>query len=176
MGLCPAAENRGRFGQAPHAGVHVRYSGHRARTNRAGELLADILPERVVSGPPISATLGTYAADLHGLQEMMVSMMASPELMHRLMGHLRDAALAGMRAVEESGLLSANNTGPMTCSEPVGPHDGPVTYKNYGVMANSQEFDAVGRLCARVLPRVSGPSSSSIEMSAIDAARTRPIN
>ncbi len=112
--------------------------------NRAGELLADILPVRVVSGPPISATLGTYAADLHGLQEMMVSMMASPELMHRLMGHLRDAALAGMRAVEESGLLSANNTGPMTCSEPVGPHDGPVTYKNCWVMANSQEFDAVG--------------------------------
>ncbi len=112
--------------------------------NRAGDLFADIMPVRVTAAPPLNATLVTYAADLIGLQEMMVSMMAAPELIHRLMAYLRDASLAGMKAVAESGTLSPNNTGPMVCSDPVGPQDGPVTYRNCWVMANSQEFDAVG--------------------------------
>ena len=117
----------------------------REALERAEELLGDILPVRLVSGPPMSATLGTAAADLRGLEQMMMDMIAEPELMHWLMAFLRDAALRGMDQVASTGLLAPNNTGPMTCSDPFGPEpvDGKYSYLNCWCSANSQEFDQV---------------------------------
>ena len=51
-----------------------------ARTRRE-DLLGDILPVRVTAAPLLSATLGTAAADLRGLEQMMLDMAAQPELM-----------------------------------------------------------------------------------------------
>jgi hypothetical protein len=117
----------------------------RRRLERASELLGDILPVRAVCGAPLAATLGTDAADLMGLEAMMLNMAAEPEVVHRLMAHLRDAALAALDAVEAAGLVTANNSGPMTESDPVGAPaaDGKPTFANCWCSANSQEFDQV---------------------------------
>lgn len=112
--------------------------------SRADDLLGDILPVRLVCGAPMDSSL-CAAADLRGLSEMMMDMIAEPELMHRLMSHLRDGILRAMDQVEETGLLTPNNTGPMLCSDPItpGPADGKLTYKSLWTMVNSQEFDQV---------------------------------
>jgi hypothetical protein len=107
------------------------------------EIIGDILPVRVTADAPLSATLGTALAELRGLEQMMMDMLAEPGLIHRLMAYLRDAALSAMDQVEASGILSANNHGPMTCSDAIGSSDTKVTYKNLWCMANSQEFDQV---------------------------------
>ena len=113
--------------------------------DRASDLLGDILPVKLVRQSPLTAGLQTYAADLRGLSQMMWDMIDAPHLMHRLMAYLRDSVLGAMSQVEETGLLTPNNTGPMTCSDPVGPAsaDGRCTFKNLWEMANSQEFDPV---------------------------------
>jgi hypothetical protein len=50
-----------------------------------------------------------------------------------------------MEQVAATGLLTPNNLGPMTCSDPLGERDGDaaIGYQNMWVMANSQEFGAV---------------------------------
>ncbi|MHB9024131.1 MAG: hypothetical protein ACYC7E_08135 [Armatimonadota bacterium] len=111
---------------------------------QADELLGDILPVRRICGPQLGATLGGPAADLRGLTEMMMDTLAEPELMHRLMAYLRDCTLENMRQVAATGLLTANNAGPMFCSDPLGePVDGKFAYANLWGAANSQEFDQI---------------------------------
>lgn len=115
------------------------------RLERQGDLFGDILPPRLVCNHPLSATLGLYAADLRGLEEMMMDTVVNPGLLHRLMVYLRDCVLGAMRQVEDTGLLTPNNTGGMTCSDFFGPEprNGKITYKNCWEMANSQEFDMI---------------------------------
>jgi hypothetical protein len=112
---------------------------------RAHDLLGDILPVRRICDLPLGATLCTYAAELRGLAQLMLDMALQPDLVHRLMAYLRDATLRGMDFVEESGLLTRNSNGPMTCSDPIGPEPtgSKITCKNLWCMANSQELDGV---------------------------------
>jgi hypothetical protein len=115
------------------------------RLGRAHDLLGDILPVRATCDAPLTATLGTVAADLRGLAQIMMDMAAAPERMHRLMTSIRDAVLGAMAQIEATGLLTLNNVGPMVCSDPIddpGP-DGTISYKNLWVMPNSQEFQSV---------------------------------
>jgi hypothetical protein len=114
------------------------------RFERASELLGDIAPVRVTGGPPLGATYGSAAADLRGLEQMMVDMADNPALLHRLMAHLRDATLAAMDEVERAGIVTPNTDDPMTASDPIGePENGVYCLRNCWCMANSQEFDAV---------------------------------
>lgn len=114
------------------------------RHSRALELLGDIMPVKLVAGPPLGGTICTPAANLVGLSPLMLDLAIKPDFVHRLMGYLRDAVLSGVDAVEESGYLTPNNHGPMTCSDPIGePKDGEYTCQNLWMMANSQEFDQV---------------------------------
>jgi hypothetical protein len=112
---------------------------------QAEALLGDILPVRIVAGTLLSATLGTAAADLRGLEQMMMDMIEAPELMHRLMAYLRDANLSALDQLEATGLITPNNHGPMTCSDPIGERgaNGGASCKNLWCMTNSQEFDQV---------------------------------
>ncbi len=113
--------------------------------SKADDLLGDIMPVKLTCGIPLHATLCYYAAELRGLSELMMDMAVEPELVHRLMAHIRDSVLAAMDQVEEMGLLSFNNNGFMYCSDPIG-EPGPggrLTCANLWGNANSQEFDQV---------------------------------
>jgi len=125
------------------------FSYNAAKTNerleRMSDLLGDIAPVRLGAGPLLGATLGNAAADLRGLEQMMVDMTDRPDLSQRLMGYLRDAVLGSLDVVEETGLVTPNNTGPMTTSDPLGAagSDGRFSFRACWCMANSQEFDGV---------------------------------
>jgi hypothetical protein len=112
---------------------------------QTADLLAGTMPLKLTAGPLLSATLGTAAADLRGLEPMMMDMATKPAFLHRLMTYLRDATLSAIDQVEASGLLSPNNIGPMTCSNPIGAmgKDNKLTCRNLWCMADSQEFDQV---------------------------------
>lgn len=125
-----------------------RFTYNEAKTNeryeRMSDLLGDIAPVRIKGGAPRGATLGTAAADLRGLEQTMVDMADNPELLHRLMAHMRDAVLAGLDEAERAGIVTPNTDDPMTASDPIGaPQGGTYSLKNCWGMANSQEFDAV---------------------------------
>jgi hypothetical protein len=109
------------------------------------ELFGDIAPVQLHVGAPMGATFGSWVAELRGLEQMMVDMYDNPRLLHRLMAHLRDAALASMDVAEQTGLVTPNIDGPMTESEPIGEPatDGTHTLLNCWCMANSQELDQV---------------------------------
>jgi hypothetical protein len=111
-----------------------------AAVSETHDVLGGVLPVRLVCGAPLSATLCTTAAELRGLSELMLDMAVRPRLVHRLMAHVRDGVLHAMRQVADAGLLTPNNHGPMTCSDPLGP---PGLYASMWCMANSQEFDQV---------------------------------
>lgn len=113
---------------------------------RSEELLGDIMPVKLICDSGYdNATLGTAAADLRGLEQLMMDAIVEPQLLHRLMAHLHNAKMRTLDSLETSGLLIPNNYGPMLCSDPVGPQPPSETYtlKNCWCAGNSQEFDQV---------------------------------
>ena len=77
---------------------------------------------RLSCGPPLHSVC-VWAAELRGLSNLMLDMAVAPELVHRLMAHLRD----GITVDAPGGgyrLLTPNNIGGMFCSDPVGPDPG----------------------------------------------------
>ncbi len=112
--------------------------------SRAGDWIGDILPVRIVCGPPLGATLGSYLDQLRGMAGMLEDLAFAPAVMHRVMAKLTEGVLRGLRAAEDSGVLSPNNYGGMTCSDPIGESpDGRTRLCNLWVCANSQEFQEV---------------------------------
>ena len=113
--------------------------------SRAHDLIGDILPVKLTCGASINATLATQATELRGLGEIMMDMAAQPQLVHRLMAHLRDGALSTLDQMEATGLLTFNGTGPMFTSDPIGPEpaNGRLTCANLWGHANNQEFDLI---------------------------------
>jgi hypothetical protein len=119
--------------------------GTRHRVAEAAELLAGIMPVRVVCGLPHCPTLCTAAAELMGLDALMLNMAVNPDMVHRLMAFLQEATLASMDQVERMGLLSENNDAEMYCSDSLkkGPASEPVRICDLWGAANSQEFQLV---------------------------------
>lgn len=117
----------------------------RRRREEAEWLFDGVMPVKVVAGAPLGATLCTYAADLLGLDGMMLYMATRPRMVHRLMALLRDAVMGAMDVAEATRLLAENNTGEMTCSDGLktSPADQPVSLRDMWGFANSQEFDQV---------------------------------
>jgi len=115
------------------------------RLDAARELLGDILPVRVTGGLPLSPTMCTAAADLVGLDALMLNMAARPEMIHRLMAFLQRATLRSMDRLEAMCVLSENNHGEMYCSDSLktSPPSEPVRVGDLWGAANSQEFDQV---------------------------------
>ena len=114
---------------------------------RMEELLDDVIPVKLVCNPGydnLSATLGTAASELRGLEQLMMDTIIEPQLLHQLMAHVRDAKMRELDAWEASGLL-VPNSGPMLCSDPVGQQsvEGKLNLKNCWCTGNSQEFDQV---------------------------------
>jgi len=113
--------------------------------SRAQDLIGDILPVKLTCGLSIGTNLCGPAMALRGLEQIMLDMIAEPELAHRLMSHFQGAVLSAMDQIEATGLLTPNNTGPMHCSDPIGSQspDGKLTLKNLWGGADTQEFDQV---------------------------------
>ncbi len=122
----------------------------RRRIERVGEIFGDILPPRRVCLPPLVPTF-SEASELRGLERMMLDTMDEPELLHRVMAHLRDSNLAALDVLEKAGILSPNHDlpfspmGPSIYSDPLGaiPPGGAATAANLWCAANSQEFDQI---------------------------------
>lgn len=130
--------------------VVPKYSYNKQATNhlmeKTHELLGDIMEVRLQYGPDFdSATMGTAAADLRGLEQMMMDMIAQPKLMHRLAKYLLEAQQSKLDTWEQSGMITPNNNMPMLLSDPVGnpKADGSLSLSNCWCAANSQEFDQV---------------------------------
>jgi len=109
------------------------------------ELLGDILPVRLVCGPPLTTWVNTALDQLRGMSAMMLDLALQPHLVHRLLAKLLEASLRALRAAEDTGLLTPNNYGGMYCSDPINdpPPNGPYRLHHLWATANSQEFDEV---------------------------------
>jgi hypothetical protein len=119
-------------------------AGTEQALDRAHELLGDILPVRLTCDAPFGAGLSGLAASLRGQGELMWDLADRPDLVHRLMAHLRDGILAAQQAREGTGLLTLNNTGPMYLSEPPrDPQPGDVRLSDLWISTESQDFDQV---------------------------------
>ncbi|NLW86621.1 MAG: hypothetical protein GXY38_07080 [Planctomycetes bacterium] len=110
---------------------------------KLSDVFGDILPVHIKFYPPYRLTLGTAAADLRGMEQMMMDMIIEPQLMHRLMAHLRDVDISIMDQAQKNGWISRNNTGGMYTSENIGPENKSATLENCWAAANSQEYDQV---------------------------------
>ena len=108
-------------------------------------LLKGILPVCLELSPSFGiGTLGSAAADLRGLEQIMMDMAVDPKLVHRLMAYLRDATLAQLETIEQDACFVPNTHEPMLFSDPIGmPQGQKFTLKNCWCAANSQEFDQV---------------------------------
>ena len=130
--------------------VIPKYSYNEAASSelleKTDKLLGDIINVKMQFGPGYdSATLGTAAADLRGLEQIMMDMIAEPELMHRLMKYLFASRMNQLDLWENSAKITPNNNMPMLLSDPVGRSnpDGTSSLANCWCAGNSQEFDQV---------------------------------
>lgn len=73
------------------------------------DLLGDLLPVTIRTGLFGCSMLTHRVVELMGMQAFFIAMLDTPELVHRLMGYLRDNALRVMRWAEDEGLLRVNN-------------------------------------------------------------------
>lgn len=100
-----------------------QYTYNRNKTTRRlsqmAEILADVMPVKLTCSPPLQPGQGAYLEHLRGMEPMLSDLAFRPDLVHRAMAKLTEGILGAMRAAEETGLLTANNIGPMTCSDPL---------------------------------------------------------
>ena len=75
----------------------------------AEDLVGDILPVRRRGESVCRAKLTRVLIHLRGLQQMMLDMYDNPQLLHNLMGFLRDDFLREWQIYEREGVLSPNN-------------------------------------------------------------------
>ena len=110
-----------------------------------GDLLGEAMPVRQTCQPPLGPMFSVFLDQLRGMAPMLEDIAFRPELVHRAMAKLTEGVLGSMRAAEETGLLTPDHYGPMTCSDPINgvPADGKVRLHNLWGVANSQEFQNV---------------------------------
>lgn len=114
------------------------------RVDRMSELLGDVMPVRRSGAPALRPMHSVYLEQLRGMEAMLGDLAFRPDLVHRTMAKLTEGILGSMRVAEEAGVLTPNNTSPMTCSDPVGErYDDKVGLHNLWTGANSQEFQMV---------------------------------
>jgi hypothetical protein len=118
-----------------------------AATARLEEVLSGVMPVRLVpfGGYFSIATICQPAADLRGMEQMMMDMVLEPELVHRLMNVFYEGAMRFLDAVEEAGKIVPNNDEAMLLSDPLLGGDGEKDYslKDCWIAGNSQELDQV---------------------------------
>ena len=122
---------------------------NKAKTEERASMMQDILgntmPVKLECAPPIRAEQGTILEQLRGMSQMLEDFALIPDIVNRALGKITEGILNGIRAAEESGLLSQNNTGPMRCSDLLRPDSGGdvVRLCDTWVDVASQEFQLV---------------------------------
>ena len=125
------------------------YTYNEAKTKQAAarmqEALGEAMAVRLTCGVPLGAGLGGMATHLRGMEQLMYDMADRPDLVHRLMSHLKTGVLKAHKAVEETGLLTLNNNGPMYCSDLPrnDAHPSNITLGDLWIGTESQEFQEV---------------------------------
>lgn len=116
-----------------------------AMMDRLQELMGDILPLKSIHVTPLSACVAYWAAELRGLEQIMLDAVMEPELLHRLMAHIRDAMLQWLDMTEANSLVTPYTIDPTYYSDPIGSPkaDGSYTFKNCWSHASAQELDQV---------------------------------
>ncbi len=111
------------------------------------EVLSGVMPVRIVpfQGYFSIATICSAAANLRGMEQMMMDMMLEPELVHRLMNLIYDGVMRFLDAVEAAGKIVPNNDEPMFQSDPLRPGiiEKDYSLKDCWIAGNSQELDQV---------------------------------
>ena len=119
-----------------------------AKLAKAEDMFSGILGVRLnalPSGYLNIATICSQAAQIRGLEQLMMDMILEPEAIHHLMKVITDGVLNFLDEVEASGLLKPNIDEPMFLSDPLRPRsrDSTFTLKDCWIAGNSQEFDQV---------------------------------
>ncbi len=115
---------------------------------RVNEAFGDLLPARIGHFPWWSLGLTAEAAQMVGMEPLMLAMYDQPEQLHRLMAFLRDEAMAFIEWHEREGLLTPNSLGNSYVSSggvgasaelgDFGPHDGGLKLSQRWGFAESQ--------------------------------------
>ena len=112
--------------------------------SRVDDVLHDALPVRLTCGPALHGSLNVYLDHLRGMAGMLEDLAFRPHTVHRVLAKMLEGVLRALRSAEDSGVLTPNHFGPMTCSDPVGEsEDGTTRLHNLWISANSQEFQNV---------------------------------
>lgn len=128
-----------------------QYAFNREKTSgkvaAVSQILDGIMPVKTVPfiGYSGLATICYPAAELRGMEQMMMDMMLEPELVHRLMTVVLQGVMNFLDAVEASGNILPNTDEPMFLSDPLRPEvkPGQYTLKDCWMSGNSQELDQV---------------------------------
>ncbi len=113
----------------------------------ASDVFGDLLTVQIRSEWWWSLGLTSTLAELRGMEQVMWDVVDRPDLVHRLMGFLRDGTLAMLDSMEREGLLGLNNDGTYvgsggfgwTAELPQPDFDGCVRTRDMWGFAESQE-------------------------------------
>lgn len=107
--------------------------------------MGDILEIRPVGITVADSIFDQIAETFFGYNELLMDVALKPEMVHRLMGFLRDHALSSIDQVEQMGVLTENNDGHKYNSYSIKTDKStPVGHKDLWIWSNSQIFGAVG--------------------------------
>ena len=109
-------------------------------------ILGNSMPVKVspISGYYAGATVCYPAAELRGLEQLMMDMIESPELVHKLMEIICQGEMSKLDAIIEAGNIIPNNDGAMFLSDPLREnHSGTYDLNACWIHGNSQEFDLI---------------------------------
>ncbi len=127
--------------------IEINTSATEERLEIAHEVFGDILKVRLKTVWWWTLGLTMSLAYLRGMERMMMDMIDTPEMVHRLMSFLRDSQLKRLEFLEKEGLLYTNTDGTYVGSGGFGwtdqipekGEDGKVRLENMWGFAESQE-------------------------------------
>jgi len=143
----PALETAADFGRLVVPAYRFNQEATAAACDRRREVLEDALAvvTSPIAGYYSGGTLCLPAAELRGMEPLMLDMIEAPELVHKLMDILCRGELARLDAAEASGRILPNTDSAMFLSEPVRDNNsGVYDLRDCWVHGNSQELDPVG--------------------------------
>jgi hypothetical protein len=88
---------------------HIDFAATKQLAELAENVFGDLLPVRVRTAWIWTVGLTWTLVNLRGLEQMMYDLVDSPDLIHRLMGLVRDGTAALLDALQDARLLGLNN-------------------------------------------------------------------